>query len=149
MSKPITVTIPALSSSSAVYTIQSGGGGGGGSAGTYGGGYPGGSASTHVHIQPNTTPNLSYSYTTNGAWQNALSGTSLVVQSDAEIKGNLIVDGKDVMKLLDKIEERLAILHPNTELEERWEELKELSKRYRELEAEIIEKEKVWAILQK
>ena len=149
MSKPITVTIPALSSSSAVYTIQSGGGGSGGSAGTYAGGYPGGSASTHVHIQPNTTPNLSYSYTTNGAWQNALSGTSLVVQSDAEIKGNLIVDGKDVMKLLNKIEERLAILHPNTELEERWEELKELSKRYRELEAEIIEKEKVWAILQK
>jgi hypothetical protein len=51
--------------------------------------------------------------------------------------------------VFDKIEERLAILHPNPELEDRWEELKELSKRYKELEKEIIEKEKMWDILKR
>jgi hypothetical protein len=51
--------------------------------------------------------------------------------------------------MFDKIEERLAILHPNEKLEEKWEELKELSKRYKELEKEIIEKEKMWDILKR
>ena len=51
--------------------------------------------------------------------------------------------------MLEKIDERLAILHPNPELEDRWDELKELGKRYKELEQEIIEKEKVWTILKK
>ena len=51
--------------------------------------------------------------------------------------------------MFDKIEERLEILHPNPELEDRWDELKELGKRYKELEQEIIEKEKVWAILKR
>jgi hypothetical protein len=51
--------------------------------------------------------------------------------------------------MLEKIDERLAILHPNPKLEDKWDELKELGKRYRELEQELIEKEKVWAILKK
>ena len=50
---------------------------------------------------------------------------------------------------LTKIEERLAILHPNPKLEEKWEKLKELSKQYQELEAEIIEKEMIWSILKR
>jgi len=50
---------------------------------------------------------------------------------------------------LDRIEERLAILHPNIELESRWEDLADLRMQYVELEREIIEKEKVWAILNK
>lgn len=73
----------------------------------------------------------------------------LKVQGDAEIEGNLKLGGKNINELLDKIEERLAILHPNTELEDRWEELKELSKRYKELERDIIEKEKIYNILKK
>ena len=51
--------------------------------------------------------------------------------------------------MLEKIDERLAILHPNPKLEDKWDELKELGKRYRELEQELIEKEKVWTILKK
>jgi hypothetical protein len=51
--------------------------------------------------------------------------------------------------MFEKIEERLAILHPNEALEEKWEDLRNLRKAYIELEAEIIEKEKMWAILKK
>jgi hypothetical protein len=61
----------------------------------------------------------------------------------------LTIQGKSLKDSLDRIEERLAILHPNEELEEKWENLRGLRKMYMELEAEIIEKEKMWSILKK
>jgi hypothetical protein len=78
-----------------------------------------------------------------------LQGNTLQVKGDAEFDGEVTIKGKNIADMFAKIEERLAILHPNPELEDRWDELKELGKRYKELEAEIIEKEKMWAILKK
>lgn len=77
------------------------------------------------------------------------SHNTLDVKGDANIEGELIVQGVKLSERLDKIEEKLAILHPNPELEKKWENLRGLRKAYMELEAEIIEKEKMWAILQK
>ena len=74
---------------------------------------------------------------------------TLSVKGDAEFEGDIKIQGKSLIDMLNKLEERLGVLHPNPELEERWEELKNLSKRYKELEAEIIEKEKMWNILKK
>ena len=79
----------------------------------------------------------------------ALNGATLSVKGNADFEGEVTIKGKSLSEMFDKIEERLAILHPNPELEDRWDELKELGKRYKELEAELIEKEKVWAILKK
>ena len=79
----------------------------------------------------------------------SLKGATLSVKGDADFEGNVTIKGKNLTEMFEKIEERLAILHPNPELEDKWDELKELGKRYKELEAEIIEKEKVWAILKK
>ena len=93
--------------------------------------------------------------TTNGTstgWITAdpsLKGATLSVKGDADFEGNVTIKGKSLSEMLEKIDERLAILHPNPELEDRWDELKELGKRYKELEQEIIEKERVWAILKK
>jgi hypothetical protein len=70
-------------------------------------------------------------------------------EDDAEFLGDIKVQGKSLKESLDRIEERLAILRPNEELEEKWENLRGLRKMYMELEAEIIEKEKMWAILKK
>ena len=78
-----------------------------------------------------------------------LKGASIQVKGDAEFDGEVTIKGKNIADMFAKIEERLAILHPNPELEDKWDELKELAKRYKELEQEIIEKEKVWAILKK
>ena len=90
---------------------------------------------------------------TSGSWvtmaEPNIKGATLSVKGDADFEGELTIKGKNLSEMLDKIEERLAILHPNPELEDRWDELKELGKRYKELEAEIIEKEKVWAILKR
>lgn len=62
---------------------------------------------------------------------------------------DLVLNGKSVKTTLEAIEERLAILQPNPELEKEWEELKELGQRYRTLEADIKEKMKVWDTLKK
>lgn len=78
-----------------------------------------------------------------------LKGVTLQVKGDAEFEGDLKIQGVSIKESLDNIEKRLAILHPNKKLEEKWERLKALGEMYRELEAEIIEKEEIWSILKK
>ena len=70
-------------------------------------------------------------------------------ENDVNIIGDLKLQGKSLKDSLDRIEERLAILHPNEELEEKWDNLRGLRKLYMELEAEIKEKEAMWGILKK
>ena len=49
----------------------------------------------------------------------------------------------------ESVESRLAILHPNPELEAEWSELAELRTRYVELERELLAKQRVFDILKK
>ena len=74
---------------------------------------------------------------------------TLAVKGDANFEGDVTIKGKSIADSLERIEERLAILRPNEELEAKWENLRGLRKAYMELEAEIKEKEKVWGILKK
>lgn len=74
---------------------------------------------------------------------------TLEVKGDANFEGDVKIKGKSITESLERIEERLAILRPNEELEEKWENLRGLRKAYMELEAEIKDKEKVWGILKK
>lgn len=78
-----------------------------------------------------------------------LEGTTLKVKGDADFEGDVTIKGKSIKESLEKIEEKLAILHPNEALEKKWEKLRGLRKMYMELEQEIIEKEKMWEILKK
>ena len=71
------------------------------------------------------------------------------IKGDIKMGGDLLMKGKKLSEVLDNIEKRLAILRPNPELEERWENLKQLGEQYKALEAELIEKEKIWAILKR
>jgi hypothetical protein len=73
--------------------------------------------------------------------------SSLQVGGDANISGDIVINGKKLTSILDSIESRLAILHPNEQLEEQWENLRGLREAYMALEKEIIEKEKMWAKL--
>jgi hypothetical protein len=86
-------------------------------------------------------------------WQsidnNSFKDSKLHVRGTAIFESDVIIKGKSLNATLDKIEERLAILHPNLALEHKWYELKELGNKYRALEAEIIEKQKMWDILNK
>ena len=73
----------------------------------------------------------------------------LHVQGNAKVTGDLTVAGISVGETLKRIEERLNILRPNPELESRWTELRALGEQYRALEAELLEKEHMWAQLTK
>jgi hypothetical protein len=64
-------------------------------------------------------------------------------------QGDIKVKGKSLTEAIEKIEERLGILHPNPELEDRWDQLKDLRRQYQELEKDLLEKEKMWDILKK
>lgn len=104
-----------------------------------------------------TTPYAGgYTWTTNGTggtlgldWNTVPHKQALHVQGDAEFEGDVKIKGKSIAETLDKIEQRLAILHHNEKLEEKWEELKKLGDMYRALEKDIIEKEKIWETLKK
>ena len=68
-------------------------------------------------------------------------------KGNANFQGDVKIQGRSILDTLEKIEERLAILRPNEVLEDKWEKLKELGRQYREMEADILEKEKIWKIL--
>ena len=78
-----------------------------------------------------------------------VSPSTLQVNGDANFEGEIKLKGKSLNDTLSKIEERLAILHPNERLEEKWAKLKELRKQYQELETDILEKEKIMEILKR
>jgi hypothetical protein len=107
----------------------------------------------------------SYTWTTNGtgsynlgtmispSWKDdynaSYNDAKLQVKGDAEFEGDVKIKGKSITEMFAKIEERLAILHPNEKLEEKWEELKKLGDAYRALEKDILEKEQIWDTLKK
>lgn len=85
----------------------------------------------------------------NFSWKDSLSESALHVKGDAKFDGDLKIKGISLSDRLDEIEKRLNILRPNEKLEEKWDELKALGEAYRKLEAEIIEKQKMWDLLKK
>ena len=134
-----TITLPPVSPAGATYSISAAGP----LTTTLG---------TSGAVLTSTGGSLNYTNTMVGSsvWSNpswTTPPTNLQVGGDADIHGKLKVGGKDIIELLEKIEERLAILHINRELEDKWKDLKALGDQYRELEKEIIEKEKMWEIL--
>lgn len=62
---------------------------------------------------------------------------------------DIIINGASLTQTLKHIEDRLNILRPNPELEAEWDQLQELGKQYRKLEAELMEKQRAWEILKK
>ena len=113
-----------------------------GAFGTMNGGYTIGTGSI-------TSP---YTYTTNGTAGYTINNNPTTVHIDADgltMKegADIKIGGKSLTEAIEKIEERLGILHPNPELEGRWETLKDLRRQYMEMEKDILEKEKIMKIL--
>lgn len=90
------------------------------------------------------TSTSSYTISSTPTWGNvSIDSNGITMKEDADIK----FGGKSLVQSIAKIEERLGILHPNPELESRWESLKELRRQYDELEKDLLEKEKIMKIL--
>lgn len=133
---------PTLNSgTSYVVTVGGGGSSCGGNGGT-GGSVTGGAGWGSIL---NTNSGLGQ-YT---LYDTGISTQPFRVSSDAEFEGDVTIKGKSVTDRLDEIERRLCILQRDPGLEARWSDLKALGEQYRELEKDIIEKEKIWDILKK
>ena len=68
---------------------------------------------------------------------------------NTEFNSDIIIKGVSLTDTLKDIESRLGILRPNQQIEEEWQELKELGDRYRALEQEINRKMEVWDLLKR
>ena len=111
-----------------------------------------GTVSSGASINPafNVPIVASGSYLTHGgSWANSALPTLFRVSEDAEFDGDIKIKGVSLLDRLDTIEERLAILRPNNDLESKWEKLKALGDEYRALEKDILEKEKIWDLIKK
>jgi hypothetical protein len=99
-----------------------------------------------------TATTVPYTYTTSGTSGYSFNNppTTVHINTDGLTMAegtDITVGGKSLTKAIEKIEERLGILHPNLALEDRWEQLKELRKQYIEMEKDLLEKEKIMKIL--
>lgn len=87
---------------------------------------------------------------TNGSWSTV--GVDTSQSAKISLKGrdaDIDINGRSLKQFMEAVEQRLAILQPNTKLEAEWAELKELGVRYRALEKEIEEKMTTWDILKR
>ena len=134
------------------YTINTGAGVGGGNGG---GGYGVDtitldpsiySSGTSITVPSSVT--WSQGYSANSTWSNTTANVNIDTDG-ISIKegGDIKIAGKSLSDAIEKIEARLGILNPNPELEDRWDQLKELRKQYIELEKDLLEKEKLMKIL--
>ena len=72
-----------------------------------------------------------------------ISGAGLEMDESCDIQ----IGERSLMKTLDQINERLAIVERNLKLEEEFSELKELGEQYRKLEQELKERMTTWDLL--
>ena len=73
------------------------------------------------------------------------SGTLSLKGENADVD----INGVSLKDFIQRIEQRLALLTPDTRLEAEWEELRELGDQYRKLEQEINARMKTFDILKK
>jgi hypothetical protein len=109
---------------------------------------------TNTYTLGSTTGQVLTSNGSTGSWTTItsdpnLTGATLKVKGNAEFDGDVVIKGKSIGDSLERIEERLAILRPNEELEKKWDELRKLREAYVTLEKDITEKEQIWNILKR
>ena len=84
-----------------------------------------------------------FSNTVDPSFSNVKAGTLTLQGREADIE----INGVSLMTVLQGIQERLNILQPNRTLEAEWHQLQELGNQYRKLEAELLEKQRMWSQL--
>ena len=69
-----------------------------------------------------------------------------------ELRGDqadIVINGVSLNDTLKLIQDRLCMLRPNRELEQEWDQLRDLGEQYRELEKQLMEKQRAWDLLRK
>ena len=91
---------------------------------------------------------------TSGISASNWSTTTLTVPPSGrmELQGahaDIVMNGVSLNDTLKLIQDRLCMLRPNTELEQEWDQLRDLGEQYRELEKQLMEKQRAWDLLRK
>ena len=72
--------------------------------------------------------------------------------SRMELRGNqadIVINGVSLNDTLRSIQDRLNMLQPNRELEADWDQLRSIGEQYRDLEKQLMEKQRAWDLLRK
>ena len=87
-------------------------------------------------------------YTISNTWNNHDPNVNIGTNG-VEIKGegDLKIGDRSMKEFMDRVEDQLAILRPAPELEENWDQLRDLRRQYETLKQDILEKEKIMKIL--
>jgi hypothetical protein len=110
-----------------------------------------GASGTSGYYYNNTIPSANITWQSPNNWSTI--GTSGSVgamignSGRIDLKGenaDITVNGKSMMEMLERIEDRLNLLTTNPELEKDWDELRKLGDRYRQLEKKCNEKAETW-----
>jgi hypothetical protein len=116
---------------------------------TSSGGYTIGNGGTGS--SPNTVWTTTSTGTTSGSFRISPDYSAVGTQFDQNgrmsLRGknaDLDINGKSLKDWMEKVEERLNILTPNPDLEQEWDDLRQLGERYRKLEKKCKEKAEVW-----
>ena len=103
---------------------------------------------------PSKLPSNGSGYITTAVAGPTWSSTTAVLtpSGQIELKGDqadLIINGVSLTETLKGIQDHLNMLRPNTALEAEWDQLRELGQQYRQLEAELKEKQQAWDLLRR
>lgn len=90
-----------------------------------------------------TTGGYTFRNTVDPTFSNVKAGTLILQGREADIE----INGVSLMTVLQGIQKRLNILEPNRTLEAEWHQLQELGDQYRALEAELLQKQRMWSQL--
>jgi len=60
-----------------------------------------------------------------------------------------VINDVSLNDTLRSIQDRLNMLQPNTALEAEWDQLRAIGEQYRDLEKQLIQKQRAWDILKK
>jgi hypothetical protein len=98
-----------------------------------------------------STGSSSYAWTQDYSLNNVtksnvhITGDGITMEPESDIK----IGDRSLKEFMNTVDEHLAILRPALELEEKWDQLKDLRQQYETLKADILEKEKIMTILKK
>jgi superfamily II RNA helicase len=104
-------------------------------------GYTIGSSTGAGQLQVNGSWNVPYPWGT-------LTAPNTMISPSSSIQAN-IYPFSEMLEKLKRLEERMGMIERNLLLETRYKELKELGERYKELEKDLLEKEKIVEILKR
>jgi len=97
------------------------------------------------YVLPTLSPTEDIGYNNIFSMSHDIDGKMRITGEEADIE----INGISLKQTLEDIQQRMAILQPNPELEKEFKELREIRQKYMQLERNLLEKKEMWDTLNK